>query len=148
MAEAVGVAASIITLVDVAKKVSKYVRTAKDAPREREDLLSDLTTTIGVLVNIQDYVEDDDHDDGFRQTTALLTARSGPLDQLMSSLNWLEKRLQAKRGLREIVKSLTWPFDKEEVNDMCTRLRAMQGLLNLALSSDHVLVYSEVDRIN
>ena len=72
MAEA---AASIITLLGVAKKVSRYIRTAKDAPQERNDLQGDLATTIGVLFYFQDYVEDNDYNDEFQQTIALLTVK-------------------------------------------------------------------------
>lgn len=52
MAEAIGVASSITALIDVSVSVIKYLKDLKEAPKERDDLLNELSGLVGWLKRV------------------------------------------------------------------------------------------------
>ncbi|KAL8737289.1 MAG: hypothetical protein Q9181_001813 [Wetmoreana brouardii] len=126
-ADPLSVVASIITLLDSATRVSKYLRAVKDGPQERNVIQSELSNAIGVLYSLKDHVENEE--------------REGALFSTVKALK-LEQKLSPAKGIKRVTTPIVWPFRKEDVRDALSRLHRLQDIFNFALHNDHIRIAS------
>jgi hypothetical protein len=133
MAEPVGFAASIITLVELAKDILEYVRDAYHGRKERNEIFLEVTSTLEVLSQLQDKANSAKWGD----TMKVLATPHGPLDRLRTNFQSLVRGLKSSDGrLKTAGKALIWPFEKKEYQDILSSLERSKWLLTLALQND------------
>ena len=144
MAEALGVAASIITLVDVSAKVGKlcfqYYQGVKSAKDDIARLRKEATQINDVLTEVQGLLTGPDG--AVLKSSQKLKAA---LDECKTQLTVIETRLgtgiQRKEMGRFGWRSLKWPFLTDEVNRVIDNLINCRGTFLLALHADGLYAY-------
>lgn len=133
--EPLSITASIAGLLAFTSKVIQYLSAVEDSSTTCQRLLSEVTSTSGLLYHIKDM-----HDrsavpaDWSLKTKALMTPK-GPLDQSKHALELLERRLvpAGNRTIDHTKKSLTWFFQKREIQDLLDGLERQTSFFMLAL---------------
>ncbi|KAI9794892.1 MAG: hypothetical protein M1816_003022, partial [Peltula sp. TS41687] len=138
MAEAVGLVASIATLLQVSTTVVGYVTDVKDASKERKRLLDELSSTSCFLYMLQGRAVQAEAGKGEHlDTIRSLNLPNGPLAQFKSALERLVKKLAPTVGLMKGVgKALAWPFKKDEIKDILGVIERSKTHFTLALQGE------------
>lgn len=139
MAEAVGLAASVIGIIDLSAKVavlclqySTAVGHARADITRLRSRLDDLGTT---LQGVQRLLDNRNHQ-------ALATSRklADSLDGCTSELVQLQSRLapgKARKAMRRFgLRALKWPFDSKELSDIVSNLERYEQTITLGLQID------------
>jgi hypothetical protein len=135
MADPLGIAASIIAVLQLTASVIEYLRATRDARKDRVDFLSEASGLRELLLALQNRVEESHADDLWLAQVRQLGVRDGPLDQFKSHLEHLVSKLGASEGIRG---TLTWKFNKPEVEAIISRIERLKMLVSLALTNDHL----------
>lgn len=147
MAEAIGLAASIIAVVQITGSLVclgyNYLGGVRDGSNEPRKLVDELHSLAQVLLVLRDHARDDK----LLQSTALqrLNGQNGPLPRCALELKTLQRKLEPKPGLRGIVKYLLWPLKEKETLQYIDSIERYKSLFNLALTTDHLWVKSYPD---
>ena len=144
MAEALGIAASIITVVDVSTKVGKlcfqYYQGVKGAKDDIARLRKETTQINDVLTEVKGLLTGPDGA-ALKSSQKLKVA----LDECQVQLTEIETRLgtgiQRKEMSRFGWRSLKWPFITGEVNKVIDNLGNCRGTFLLALHADGLYAY-------
>ena len=133
MAEPVGFAASIVTLLDLTKQVLEYIHDAYHANKEREEILHEVRSTQQILLELKEKSNEEKWTDVMK----VVNMPQGPLQRLESALMSLAKGLKpSSSGLKTAGKALIWPFKKKEYQEILGSLERSKSLLALALQKD------------
>ena len=129
-----GATASIVTLLQLAGAVIKYLSILKDASDDIKALVLELCTIRGLLSTIKDLIMEE---------SILHESLGGPdglFSQIESSLQALALKVQPKSTTtaHKLVQKLRWPLRKEEVTDVLSSFERQKTLLGLALQSDQM----------
>ena len=136
--EPIGAAASVVSLLQLAGAVIKYLSilkdASKDASKDIKALVLELCTVRGLLSTIKDLVTEDSilHES--------LSGHNGLFSQIESSLQSLASKIEPTSTTtgHSFVQKLRWPLRKEEVKDVMSSIERQKTLLNLALQNDQV----------
>ena len=132
--EPIGAAASIVSLLQLAGAVIKYLSILKDASKDIKALVLELCTVRGLLSTIKDLVTEDSilHES--------LSGHNGLFSQIESSLQSLASNIEPTSTTtgHSFVQKLRWPLRKEEVKDVLSSIERQKTLLSLALQNDQV----------
>lgn len=131
MAE-LGVAASIIAIIQITQTTLKFLRDTRDAPQEQRDLFAEVSSLRGVLETLNDQACDLDEDDSWRSILKLL---EDPLKKISEILTKLNKGLQSA-GLRRLGRTVAWPFQKVEYKSIINGIERQKTIILLALQND------------
>ncbi|KAK4448990.1 ankyrin repeat-containing domain protein [Podospora aff. communis PSN243] len=139
MADPLGAAASIITLVEACGKIVGYIRAVRNGPGERARLLMEVLSTKAILEALH------------TTSDTIPSLIQGPLDALQTTLVSLQNDLAVAsnataKTLRSRAKGLVWPFTKHEVEEQLRTLDRYKLLLTLALDNDHIALSREIHR--
>ena len=137
MAEALGVAAAVITLVKTTRRVIQYVGEVKDSSHECLKLLVELSMTAGVIDSLGTLLTSNT-EEAWLATTSSLNLPRGPLEEFSRLLDLLSSRLEPMTGLRKFGKALTWPLRKDEMKEMIAIIERLKTMFVLALELDNV----------
>lgn len=133
----VSTVASVVTLVGVTLKTVKYVNEMKDASKERQNLSKETADLLPMLTGLRNMIEDPRRSKtSFDGVNSLVTA-DGPLDQLSEALKQLNKKVKAKRGIKNFPRVLVWPLDKEECKEVLGKIERVKSLISLALEGEN-----------
>lgn len=167
MAEVLGLASSIVALVQLSASVysatSKFYREAKEAKTKINALATQTRNLSGVLQSLSLLASFPLFDDS---GAAIPDFRDTYIDSCRNTLYRIKRKLEKAEGDFEdggrrklITRSLKWPFQSQETTDLITELRRHQDVLQLALSAEtmsHLLqclantdvIANSVDNIN
>ncbi|RKK75904.1 hypothetical protein BFJ68_g18070 [Fusarium oxysporum] len=148
MAEALGVASSVIAVVDLSAKVfslclqySREVKNAKnDIGRLRKEVVAfqDITEKLKALLEEPRGKE-------LKASQQLVSA----IEDGHSTLGRLEQRLQPSTGRKAMrrfgVRALKWPFESKDVEGAVQNLERCRGSISLALNIDQTVILQNVD---
>lgn len=144
MAEALGLASSIVALVQLSASVysatSKFYRQAKEAKSKISALATQTRNLSGVLHSLSLLTSAPLFDDvgaavpDFRDT--YIDSCRTTLHNIKRKLEKAEADLDSGSHKRLITRSLKWPFDSQETTDLITELSQHQNILQLALSAE------------
>lgn len=133
MAEPVGFAASIITLLELTKGVLEYIRDAYNAINERKKLSDEIESTQRLLEQLNLKSEEAKWGD----TMKVLTIPGGPLQQFETQLKQLEKCLAPSNSQwKKLGTALKWPLNRKATEEIFTSLERFKSLLTIALQRD------------
>lgn len=143
MAEAVGVTASIIAIVELSAKLTKLcVQYSKDVKNARDDIaiisrrVTDLEEACG---GVQALLSGPDG-----HKLAASTKLVGAIDDALGRLQKLDDELAPSKGRQAIKKlgfrSFVWPFQKKQVRETVQDLEGCRHAMLLALQTDQTYV--------
>jgi hypothetical protein len=135
MVDPLSVSASIASLLQLSATVVKYISGVKDAPGDLKRLMLEISSTKGILSDLQDLVQSGGSS---LSTVQSLSAPLGPLEQFRSSLKRLDEMLASFAGFNKATMVLTWPFRKDGVKDILCMIERQKALFGLALQNDHM----------
>ena len=129
---AVGLAASIVQLIDATTKVIKYLNDVKDAPKDRWTLAREATSLLALLTNLRYGLEEP------KSTNPLFNVRSlgvegGAFDQFKEAMEELARKLKPEAGIKKFGKALIWTLDKNEISNILSKIERLKTLVSLAL---------------
>lgn len=138
MAEALGLVASIIAVLQLAGKVTslgyEYINGVRWGFKDIGDLLNELGSLSKVLLTLKDYADTNLQSPALQQ----LNARDGPLRGCTVDLRKLQARLQPKAGIKRKIDILTWPFREHEMMECIARIERHKTLFILAITADQM----------
>jgi hypothetical protein len=135
--------ASVIAVLQLSSSVLKYLVDVKDAPRDRNSLIREISFTRGILSTLNESV----NNAGVSDKTWSATIRSledpdGPLRTLTRTLQQLSTTLQASAsatGFQKAANSLQWPYKQKEAEKILRIIERQKSMLLLALENDIAL---------
>ncbi len=168
MAEALGIASSIVALVDFSWTIFEYLMDVKEASKERDCLSTEIVDLVHWLNEVKSLTDMAQPNDPLLATIQRL---SGPVEQLTALLKDLTKEFEfaptgstekattpassgatanviepgtkkVKSGLSRKVKvvnrRLLWKFKKESVEDALKKIERIKALMIVAVQFDHL----------
>ena len=135
---AMGAGASVLQLVGVAGKAIKYLGDIKNAPRERLRLTQELNSLFGILIELEGREDEAkaSGDNKWLRGFQSLTVKFGPLDQLRTALESIVDKLKPTPKVKEIGKTLIWPFTKREIQEILNQVERQKSTISFALQGD------------
>jgi hypothetical protein len=135
---AVGLAASIVQLIDATTKAIKYLNGVKDAPKERATLAREGSSLLALFIDLRYRVEEAKSTDTWFTGVRSLTGEGGPLGQFKDIMEELAKKLKPEAGIKKFGKALIWTLDKNEISNILSKIERLKTLVTLALQKDHL----------
>jgi hypothetical protein len=138
MAEPLGIAASLIAILQLADTVLHLVDDAKSADEDQAKILQELTAIHGVLQLVKGKVNRPPYqwEDTWFET---LRSLKDPLANFHSLLEDLQSKLASPTGSKNVWKRrVTWHFRKSNVYDMLSSIERYHSIFLLALQGDHM----------
>jgi len=132
---AVGLAASIVQLIDTTTTVIKYLNDVKDAPKDRAILAREGSSLLALFIDLRYRVEEADSTGAW---FAGVRSLGGPLDQFKDAMEELARKLKPEAGIKKFGKALIWTLDKNEISNILSKLERLKTLVILALQKDHL----------
>lgn len=138
--EGLGVAASIIAVLQLTGKLVSYLNDVKDAPKERTRCAREASGFYSMLVTLRYDLEDCDPAEPWFQAMRSLGSLGGPLDSMKVLLEALVEKIDNETDTtrRKFKGMIVWKFDKEEIANLLTRLERLRAMVQLALQRDHL----------
>ena len=132
--EPLGATASIVSLLQLAGAVIKYLSILKDASHDIKALILELCTIRGLLSTIKDLIT------GESILHESLGGPDGLFSQIESSLQALASKVEptSTNTAHKLVQKLRWPLQKDEVKDVLSSIERQKTLLSLALQNDQM----------
>lgn len=129
-----GAAGSIVSLLQLAGTVIKYLNGLKDASEDIKCLVVGLCTVRGLLLTMKDLVTEDSILHGSLQE------QDGIFSQIEASLQLLASKLggSSTSTTLQIGTRIRWPLRKDEVKDILSAIERQKSLLSLALQNDQM----------
>lgn len=138
MGDPLSVTASIIAVLQLTQTVVEYINSVKDASKDRDRILLEISSVYGLLFSLKDLVERRSPEDGWATTVKSLGAANGPLAQFKSALERLAAKLAPVTGIEKVGKALRWPSQKGDILDILNTIERQKSLFSLALLNDHM----------
>lgn len=142
MAEALGSAASVLTVIKTIAYITKYIRSCKHAPQESQLLVRELSYVRGLLTTLQETIdEQESSNDAWSSASILLNDGNGLLPQFQQLLDVLDLRIggaSRAKGFAKVKEALKWPFREPETLKLINTVERYRGLFELALDSNHI----------
>lgn len=113
----------------------KYLNDVKDASKERNKLLVEISSINGILHSLKDLAA---LDEKWLKTVKALDVPNGPLDRFRMALRTLAVKLEPVVGLKKVQKALLWSFDKGEVKEAIAVIERQKSVFILALQNDQM----------
>ena len=130
MAELVGVIASVVTLGEAARKLSRLIYSLKRAPDELLALNNEITDLNLLLVQIYDLQSDQPH---------IMAPMSGAIDKMNEDIEGLTALLVEYSGVRLTGFSrIKWVAERERVNHLKDCLKERRIQLNTFLTLNNM----------
>ncbi|CAG8189470.1 unnamed protein product [Penicillium nalgiovense] len=137
-------AASLITLLQLASNVIKYVKDVKNAPAQRKRLLSALVQARGLLSTLIDLTNDV-YDDNWSYTIQSLSTPNGPLSMFQEILEQIAGKIGVPSSGSTIALALhrlQWPFDQTGFQDVMASLEKLKSEQKLIVDSLSLMTLS------
>lgn len=135
--EPVGLAASIATLVKLAKEVLFFVKEAKESSTERQKFIREISGLHGLLSTLIDFINDDPADT-WLQAVEGLTVKGGPLDEFLLALVNIKVKVTPGSSMRKLGQALIWKVIKDDINSLLSQIERVKSLVAIALEMDQM----------
>ena len=135
-ASAVGLVASIITLISTTTSVVEYLNATKDAPKESKGFLHEVLSLVIILDTLRSKVRDADPAAPWVRQVCLLAAEEGPLDQFRKAIDQLERKLKTGAKVQMFGRALVWPLAKKDISELLVKVERLKSTIEIALHHD------------
>lgn len=137
MADPLGISAGIIAVLQLTGTVVQYINNVKSAPQDRQRILNELISVIGVLHLLRDLAEKPQYGSTW---TLTLDSLDVPLGQFKKALDRLAAKLAPGHGIQKLERTLIWPFQKAEIQKILNMIERQKSIFIIALCNDHMYV--------
>ncbi|KAJ7713596.1 hypothetical protein B0H16DRAFT_541034 [Mycena metata] len=145
--DAVGLAASVLALVQGAAFLLEYVKDVKDGPSERAELRLSLAALPGLLTSLKDQFDNTAPNTVGAVAAANLAIQDGPFTQLIALLQRIQSKLNIPSSRTgELWQKLKWTLDKADVTELLLKVERVKSLIMLALQNNHVALSREIQK--
>jgi hypothetical protein len=127
----------LVSILHVTKNVVIYLKDARACENDMKAMMVEVCCVRGIVESLTELAK---VDDSWVRTIETLASDQGPLHQAKDILRELERKLKPRQGLRMIVTSAVWPWQKEDAVLMLKTMRRLNSVLSLALQCDHMFV--------
>jgi hypothetical protein len=134
----IGLVASIVQLIDTTTKAIKYINDVKDAPRDRARLAREAASLLALLTDLRYRLEETNSTDPWFTGIRSLGVEGGPLEQFNEAIDDLARKLEPEKSLKKLAKVVFWSLDKNEINNILTKIERLKTFVDLALQKDHL----------
>jgi hypothetical protein len=134
----ISLAASIVQLIGATTKVIKYLNDVKDASKDRETLAREGCSLLTLFTDLRYRVEEAESTSDWFAVIRSLGGEGGPLDEFKKTMEELARKLKPEAGIKKFGKALIWALDRNEINNILSRIERLKSLVNLALQKDHL----------
>ncbi|KAI4245553.1 MAG: hypothetical protein LQ352_006542, partial [Teloschistes flavicans] len=134
--EAVGLAASIVQLIDLTTKAIKYLNSVKRSSKERTKLSLEASSLLQFLLDLQNKVDQSNGTESWFHGLKSLDLENGPLDQLRGALQQLAKRLKPKKGIKDATSAFVWKLNKGYCMEVLNTIERVKSRITLAFGGD------------
>ena len=132
------VSASIIAVLQLGGTVAQYLNSIHNAPKERDAMLREISSIVGVLFLMKHTVERTKEESSVGSVRSL-AAPGGLLEQFQKTLERLASKLSpAGTTLKKIGRVLHWPFSKAEIAGTLDSIERIKTRFLVALQADHL----------
>src|ERR1700737_4234941 len=121
MADPLSISASIIDVIQLTGTVLEFINDVMGASEGRRRILEEVLITHSLLYRLVDQVKEVEAQGGdtaWSATLGSLRVPGGPLEQFKLALERLVSKLKPVEGIPKLGKAFSWPFQKEEVNEI------------------------------
>ena len=137
------VAASIIAILQLGGTVAQYLNSIQNAPKERDAILKEISSIIGVLFLMKCTVEQAKEERSLGSMQSL-AAPGGLLEQFQKILERLASKFSPPGTTRnKIGRVLRWPFAKDEIVGLLDSIERIKTHFMVALQAGHLNVSIE-----
>ncbi|KAK0477539.1 hypothetical protein IW261DRAFT_1366693, partial [Armillaria novae-zelandiae] len=144
MAEILGIASSITTLIENTVTVIKYLKDVKNAPKERDELQRELQYLEICLTALERTTQLSTEDDPWLQT---LDRLQDMFKELLELLQGLKKRLAPESaGLKGSLQRIVWTMTRKSITDDLSRIEHFKTLIVIALQHDNLTLTREIQK--
>ncbi|KAK0474363.1 hypothetical protein IW261DRAFT_1610544 [Armillaria novae-zelandiae] len=145
MAEILGIASSITTLIENTVTVIKYLKDVKNAPKERDELQRELQYLEVCLTALERTTQLSTKDDPWLQTLEQL--RNGAFQEFLELLKGLKTRLKAgSTQFKRILRRMDWTMTKEGVMEDLGKIERFKSLIVIAGQHDNLALTREIKK--
>lgn len=135
MAEAIGLATSIVGLIDATTKILYYVNTIQDAQKDANQFASEASSNLSLLFRLKQRL--DNPKTSLEWQSVVSQSVGDILMQVEAGLVELVTELQLdSTGLKKFRRKLLWPIFKADFKDMLDRIQRLNTLVGLALDDN------------
>ncbi|KIL85176.1 hypothetical protein FAVG1_11605 [Fusarium avenaceum] len=141
MAEAIGVAGSIVGLIQftgtIFKLVFNFCKEVKDAPRKAQELVSLIRDLAGMLESLRllGTALEANNPKSFLRPQHLQSFKEILL-RISNPINEAKSDFDSGKGVKKLRRRLQWPFTLPETNSLFSDLQEHRANIQLALSAD------------
>jgi hypothetical protein len=136
--DGLSVAATVITVVQIAGQVLTYLGDVKDAPRECENCMMEVSNSNILLLQLKARLSESTSQGPWYAEVQALNVKDGPLDQYKRSLEDVLQKVEAPNKLRKLVDALLWSWIKKEVASLLAKMERLKTFVSIALEMDHL----------
>ncbi|KAK0445033.1 uncharacterized protein EV420DRAFT_981971 [Desarmillaria tabescens] len=137
MAEVLGIASSITTLIENSLTVIKYLKDVKDAPRERDELLRELKNLNSFLLSTRDVTRIQVAGDPWDPWLVVIQDMKELFDQLDGLILEIKKKLKASSPVwKRTAGRFRWTLTKTSVENILNKIERMKTLIIIARQHD------------
>jgi hypothetical protein len=134
----ISIAASIIAILELSRKVVGYLNNVKEAPKERKVCATEILTLCHLLLSLQRRLEEGSLAESWFTAVRDLAIKGGPLDQFKEALETLQDKLADKGPLKRIGDALSWRLVKEDVMSILNCIERIKSGVLIALEHDNL----------
>lgn len=136
--DGVSAAASILGVLECTAKFIRYLKDAKNAPRDCIQFQAEAIDLKNLLNDLLQSFNQKEEDDVWHEAVCNLVIEHGPIDQYGRALQQYLAKIEMKDGLQKFKKQLLWTLSKEDVSNIQARIERLKSLVIAALSLDHL----------
>ncbi|KAG1719028.1 hypothetical protein EDB19DRAFT_1919449 [Suillus lakei] len=135
----------IQTIAQASVLLLEYVASVPNADSSCQSLLNEFSSICSVLITVMEIEKDTSLPDNLRSALSNLTAKDGPVANLLLELKNILPNEQAwESGKMKMISRLTWPFKEKEAGAIIDRLKNYCGKITNILVIDTWNMLKEV----
>ncbi|KAK4170041.1 ankyrin repeat-containing domain protein [Cladorrhinum sp. PSN259] len=132
----IGLAASLVQLIDAVTKALSFLNDIRNAPKERAELAQELAGLLGLLMSLRFRVDDCKPKSTWFAAVRFLGVPNGPVDQLQEAIGDIAAKVTGPKNQGSLKSAIKWPFQKKDAQRLLAKVERMKSLINLAFQED------------
>lgn len=136
----IGLVASVVQLISTTADLVRYINKVKDGSTDRRRLALECAGLIGFLTEFRYEIEDLDLQDPRLKGMQALAQEGSPLEQLAQALQTIAEKLKPAGRIRRCLKAFIWPLQKEDIDDVLSKMERLKSLIALYRQGDQLFV--------
>jgi hypothetical protein len=125
-----GILSSVASLLQLSRNVTDFIRNIRTEDEQKRDLLKEIAAIEILLEDLDRKAKSP----AWEKTLRSISMRGGPLDSLKAALQTLNTKLRpVDSSLSALANRLLWYFEKDEYDEILSKIERSKSTLVLAL---------------